>query len=82
MVEKVFVVCCMLHNIMLSEMESRELDVQVGHGRPHEGDGLWLRGNERQFGVDDNRLLATMWGKRRARLADHIFYCAKLNKQK
>ncbi|KAL3797257.1 hypothetical protein HJC23_004549 [Cyclotella cryptica] len=28
-VEKVFVVCCMLHNFMLSEMESKESDVQV-----------------------------------------------------
>jgi hypothetical protein len=35
----------------------------VGCGGPLEGDGLWLRGNERQFGVDDNRLLATLWGK-------------------
>ncbi len=72
----------MFHNIMLSEMESQELDLHVGRGGPLEGDGLWLRGNERKFGVDDNKLLATMWGKRRARLADHIYYCAKLNKQK
>ena len=45
MVEKVFVVCCMLHNNMLTEMEYRESDVQVGRGGPLEGDGLWLRGD-------------------------------------
>jgi hypothetical protein len=81
-VEKVFVVCCMLHNNMLSEMVSRESDVRVGHGGPLEGDGFWLSGNDIQFSVVDNRLLATLWGKRRSRLADHIYYCAKLNKKK
>lgn len=67
---------------MLSEMESRELDVRMGHGGPLEGDWLWLRGNERQFEVDNNSLLACLWGKRRAHQADHIYYCVKLNKQK
>jgi hypothetical protein len=81
-VEKVCVVCCMLHNNMLSEMESRESDARAGHGGALEGDGLWLRGNDRQFSVEDNRLLAALWGKRRSHLADHIYYCAKLNKQK
>ena len=47
-VEKVFVVCCMLHNNMLSEMESWESDVCVGCGGPLEGDGPWLRGDDRQ----------------------------------
>ena len=54
-VEKVFIVCCMLHYNMLSETESRESDVRVGRGGPLEGDGLWLRGNDRRFGVEDNR---------------------------
>ena len=51
-VEKVFTVCCMLHNNMLSEMESRDSDVRVGRGNPLEGDGIWLRGNDRNFDDD------------------------------
>jgi hypothetical protein len=31
-VEKVSIVCCMLHNNMLPEMETRESDVRVEHG--------------------------------------------------
>ena len=80
-VEKVFTVCCMLHNNMLTEMESRECDVRVGHGTPLEGDGIWLRGNNRFVGdtdeVEESRALSTQWSCQRAQLADHIYYCAK-----
>ncbi len=41
-VEQVFVVCCMLHNFMLSEMESKDSDVRVGHGTTFHGDGIGL----------------------------------------
>jgi hypothetical protein len=41
-VEKVFTVCCMLHNEMLTEMESRDRDVRVGRGAPLPGDGIGL----------------------------------------
>jgi hypothetical protein len=68
-VERLIVVSCMLHNNMLSETESWESDVHVGRGGPLEGDGLWLRGDDRQFCVEDNRLLLTLWGKRRACLS-------------
>ena len=44
-VEEAFVVCCMLHNNMLSEMESKESDTQVGCGEPFPGDGIWIRGD-------------------------------------
>ena len=80
--KKVCVVCCILHNNMLSEMESQESDVLVGCGGPLEGDGLWLRGDGIQFDVEDNRLLTTMWGKRRSNLAEQIYYCAKVANQK
>jgi hypothetical protein len=33
-IEKVFTVCCMLHNNMLTEMESRDRNVRVGCGAP------------------------------------------------
>jgi hypothetical protein len=37
-VEKIFNVCCMLHNDMLSEMETRETTYRVGRGNPLPGD--------------------------------------------
>ena len=67
----------MLHNNMLWEMETTDSDARVGCGGPIDGDGLWLRGDDREFGGEDNQLLATLWGQRRAQLAKHINYCAK-----
>ena len=57
-VEKVFTVCCMLHNEMLTEMKSRNRDARVGRGAPLLGDGIWLRGDDRVFDNDgeDNAL--------------------------
>ena len=82
-VEQVFVVCCMLHNFMLSEMESKDSDVRVGRGTPFHGNGIWLRGREgRSFPSKmDNTLLAELWTLRRERLADHIHVCAKKAKR-
>ena len=48
-IEKVFTVCCILHNNMLSEMDSRDCDVRVGRGAPLLGEGIWLRGSDRDF---------------------------------
>ena len=42
--EKVFVVCCILHNMMLSEMKTRESNHRVGRGQPNPGDAIWLEG--------------------------------------
>ena len=67
-VEKVFTVCCMLHNNMLSEMESRDCDVRVGRGTPLESNGIWLRGNNCLLGGDsdregESRVLAVQWAR-------------------
>ncbi len=56
-VEKIFVVCCILHNSMLTEMESKKSDVRVGRGVPLPGDGVWLCGNDRSFLMNDNKLM-------------------------
>ena len=79
-VEKVFTVCCMLHNNMLTEMDSIESDVRVGCGVPLPGDGIWLHGDGRSFGVEDDRALSTLWGKPRNQLAEHVHYCATLSR--
>jgi hypothetical protein len=80
-VERVFTVCCILHNMMLTEMESRDSDVHVGRCAPFPGEGIWLHGDDREF--DDNgeiRALALLWARQRDQLADHIHYCAKREK--
>ena len=45
-VEKVFIVCCILHNMMLSEMEmeSHDSTARVGRGAPLGMDSIWLQG--------------------------------------
>jgi hypothetical protein len=80
-VEQVFTVCCILHNMMLSEMETVDNDVRVGRGAPLPGDGIWLRGDDREFDdVEEVRALAVLWGRRRDQLSEHIHYCAKREK--
>lgn len=81
-VEKIFVVCRMLHIFLLSEMESKESDVCIGLGKPFPRDGIQLRGGpERSFPWKyDNRVLAHLWSQRRDCLADHIHYCPQIAK--
>ena len=59
-VEKVFVVCCMVHNNTVSKMKMRESDVRVRHGEPIKDDGLWLWEEDRKFDVKDNQSLVIM----------------------
>jgi hypothetical protein len=81
-IEKIFSVCCILHNMMLSEMESRDCDVRVGRGAPLPGDGVWLRGDDREFdNHGEDCELAMLWGNRREQLAEHNHYCAKRDKR-
>ena len=80
-IEKVFTVCCMLHNDMLTEMESRDCDVRVHRGAPLPGDGIWLRGDERQFDEEgEDADLAFLRASRREKLAKHIHCCARRDK--
>ena len=44
-VEKVFNICCILHNNMLDQMKEREVSYCVGTGAPLGNDAIWLRGN-------------------------------------
>lgn len=84
-IEKVFVVCCMLHNMMLSEMETRESTYRVGRGTPNTGDAIWLRGpgptSAPTSGDRCNRRLAAEWGKRRRDLATHLEYAKRKKKR-
>ena len=71
----------MLHTDMLTETESRDCDVRVGRGAPLLGDGIWLRGDERQFDNEgEDADLEFLWASRREKLAKHIHYCARRDK--
>ena len=90
--EKVFVVLCMLHNMMLSEMETRESNYCVGRGAPtdgdsHAGDAIWLNAHAAPPRVrrsDGPRAytLANQRGKRQAELAVHHAHCKRAEKRR
>ena len=65
---------------MLTEMDYIKSDVRVGRGAPLPGDGIWLHGNDRTFGMEDDRVLSTMWSKQRNQLAEHAHHCSKASK--
>jgi len=83
-VEKVFVVCCMLHNMMLQEMETRETTFRVGRGSPLPGDAISLAVLNRPVpvGGEGRHKLATEWGKRRKALAAHLQYSKRVLKRR
>ena len=81
LLRKSFSVCFILHNLMLMEMESLDCDVRVGQGTPLPGDGIWLRGDNREFDIHSEDLdEAMLWGTRCEQLAEHIHYCARRDK--
>ena len=78
-VEKVFVVCCILHNLMLSEMETHESNERVGRGAPAGSDAIWLQGplppariTAGARRISAAKRLAADWYKRRKELAEHL----------
>ena len=89
-VEKVFVVCCILHNMMLSEMETQSHDstARVGRGAPLGMDSIWLQGNvptpaasEGSPALRKANKLAKAWAKRKRELAEHLEYSKRSEKR-
>ena len=87
-VERVFVLCSMLHNFMLSEMESRDSSERVGRGAPLGRDAIWLQGplppGPALAGAPTARAakqLARAWAKRRRELAEHLEYSKRSEKR-
>ena len=87
-VERVFVVCSMLHNFMLSEMDSRESSERVGRGAPLGRDAIWLQDplppGPALAGAPTARAakqLARAWAKRRRELAEHLEYSKRSEKR-
>ena len=78
MVEKIFNVCCMLHNDMLSEMKTRETNHRVGRGMSVPGDAIWIAGPDDGDPVTHNwnknqvKVAVREWSKRRADLTANL----------
>jgi hypothetical protein len=91
--EKIFHVCCMIHNMLLDLPEDegfRRVQIRVGRGAPIGRDGIYLEGPEslatRFMGETclarikrQDKLEAVEWLKRRDALADHIEFCKSIN---
>ncbi len=76
--EKIFVLCCCMHNFLL---EQREIgSPKVGHGRPIGDNGVFLDGHTEQPGTASNTGLSLQFGKRRMLLATHLKVFRKLGK--
>ena len=66
---------------MLTKMKSRDCDVRVQRGAPLPGDGIWLRGDDRQFDDEgEDAALAFLWASQREKWVQHIHYCARRDK--
>ena len=73
--EKIFVSCCVLHNMMLDMMQRGPSDPRVGVGSALPGDGVFLEGPTEALPEDaSERALSTKWGKRRYALVEHFTY--------
>ena len=72
---KIFVTCCILHNMMLDEMVRDDMVPRVGRGCSIGTDGIWLSGHtttntDKHTSVD--RRLQKEFYDRRQRLAHHL----------
>lgn len=87
--EQIFVVCAMLHNMMVDSLETRLSTIQVGRGRPIGDDGMYIEGEasleERCEGEyvpaairKKDREEAVEWSARRDHLAEHREFCKSL----
>jgi hypothetical protein len=80
-VERVFIVCSILHNMMLSEMETRDNRTTVGWGAPLGQDAIWIaepgEGVSPRCVTNDEKAQAMKWGKRQVLLAEHVKYVSQ-----
>ena len=75
--EKIFISCCILHNMMLNEAETNPPRANRGNG-PYASDGLWIEGPSDMIPEDMNeRSESTMWGLRRNVLVHHFIKWSK-----
>jgi hypothetical protein len=80
-VERVFVSCFILHNMMLTEMETHDNRIPVGRGCPIGTDAIWLAvpndGISPRIATRDDKIQANLWAKRRHALSEHVEYVSR-----
>ena len=84
-VERVFIVCCILHNMMLSKMETRENTTTVGRGAPLGRDAILIaglgEGASPRCVTNNEKAQAMQWEKQRLLLAGHVEYVSREEKR-
>ena len=82
--EEVFLTCCVLHNMMADDAESRDNQIRVGRGRPLGADAIYIwqppedGSVRRSMNVSTtNRRHEAQWSERRSNLVDHLEYCRR-----
>eukprot|EP00956_Cyclotella_meneghiniana_P005219 scaffold6502_cov38-Cyclotella_meneghiniana.AAC.6 len=88
--EKIFVTCCVLHNMMLDLITPSDAEARVGRGCPLPGDAIYLEGATDRCDTESRlnwcgrdykaeRVEARDWMARSELLADHLWF-TKSNK--
>jgi hypothetical protein len=86
--EKIFVVCAILHNMLIDEIDWSESDVpRVGRGVPKAGDAIYLEGPTDRDAAEpvsrgqksNEKKEAADWAARREQLSEHHAYGKKTN---
>jgi hypothetical protein len=86
--EKIFVVCAILHNMLINEIDWSESDVpQVGRSVPKAGDAIYLEGPTDRDAAEpvsrsqkrNEKKDGVDWAARREQLSEHHAYCKKKN---
>ena len=75
--QEIFVVCCVLHNMMLDEMSKDDANSKIGRGICLPNDGMWLDvSTTNSQGVINNKKVAKelsrIFHERRTKLARHL----------
>lgn len=79
--EQVFTVCCILHNMMVDDRETTDNSDRVGRGAPKGKDAIWIR-DVRAPPPESESVAAVEWMKRRNDLAAHVEYMNRAAKRR
>ncbi len=79
---RIFATCCILHNIMLKDVQSEMNPDRIHRGLSVDESGLWLEGASDIPAptTGNDRLLARRWEKRRNALLEHLHYVHRAQK--
>ena len=78
--QRIFVSCCVLHNMMLDEMTQDDANSKISRGISLPNDGVWLQGHTEQPVISASsskkaKELAIQFHERRNKLSTHLKLC-------